>query len=252
MNPTVMGLIVFIAALGGAVFGMWLRQRLPESHLTEATKDTIKVGVGLVATMTALVLGLVTASAKNSFDELDSAVRRTAMELLTLDRLLARYGPETGEIRSSLKQALTGKIEEAWPRDPFARRVDPAESAGSMELMLDRIRKLAPRDDEQKRLQARALDISESLMTTRWVVVSDAASSIPTVFLFILTAWLAVTFTSFGLFAPTNGTVVAVLTLCALSVASAMFIVLEMDRPLDGLIRVSPDPLLYALQRMNH
>jgi len=231
---------------------MWLRRRLPESHMTDATKDTIKVGVGLVATMTALVLGLVTASAKNSFDEFDSAVRRTAMDLLTLDRLLARYGPETGHIRGSLKQALAGKIEEAWPSDRFkARRVDPAASAGAMELLLDQIGRLKPRDDEQKRLQARALDVSESLMTTRWMVVSNAASSIPTVFLFILTAWLAVTFTSFGLFAPHNGTVVAVLTLCALSVASAMFIVLEMDRPLDGFIRVAPDPLIYAYQRMN-
>jgi hypothetical protein len=247
-----MGLVVFVAALGGAMFGMWLRLRLPESHMTDATKDTIKVGVGLVATMTALVLGLVTASAKNSFDEFDSAVRRTAIELLTLDRLLARYGPETGEIRRSLKQAIGAKIEEAWPRDRLkARRVDPAESAGAMELMLDRIRRLTPRDDEQKRLQARALDISESLMTTRWLVVSDAASSIPPVFLFIVTAWLAVTFTSFGLFAPHNGTVIAVLTLCALSVASAMFMVLEMDRPLDGLIRVAPDPWIYAFQRMN-
>jgi hypothetical protein len=98
MSPSIVGVIVFACTLGGSLAGFWLRARLPERHLDDASRDTVKVGIGLVATMTALVLGLVTASAKSSFDAADTAVKHTAMDLLTLDRLLARYGPETAGI----------------------------------------------------------------------------------------------------------------------------------------------------------
>ena len=98
MNALGIAALAFAAALGGALGGMWLRARLPAEHISEATKDTVKLGIGLVATMTALVLGLVTASAKSSFDGLDAAVRHTALDILTLDRVLARYGPEAAPI----------------------------------------------------------------------------------------------------------------------------------------------------------
>src|SRR6185295_1937458 len=99
MNPTVVGMVVFACTLGGALVGHWLRTTLPEHYLDDESKDTVKLGIGLVATMTALVLGLVTASAKSSFDAVDTAVKRTATDILAIDRLLARYGSETGELR---------------------------------------------------------------------------------------------------------------------------------------------------------
>ena len=77
---------------------------LPQHWLDAGSRDTVKVGVGLIATMTALVLALVTASAKNSFDAVDTTVKQTATQLLALDRVLARYGSETGEIRKSLQR----------------------------------------------------------------------------------------------------------------------------------------------------
>jgi hypothetical protein len=252
MYPIAIGLVVFLCTFGGAVFGLWLRTRLPADHFTDATKDTVKLGVGLVATMTALVLGLVTASAKNSFDSVDAAIKHTAMDVLTLDRVLARYGPETASIRAGMKDGLGRKIEQTWPQERGqAPQLDPMASAASMEALLDGVRKLTPRDEEQRRLQARAGEICETLLATRWMSVTDRSTSIPAVFLIILTLWLTTIFASFGLFAPRNRTVVAVLLLCSMSVGSAVFLVLEMDRPLDGLIKVSPEPLRYAHERLN-
>jgi len=111
MNPTKIGIITFAFAFGGVLLGMWLRSALPKHHLDAESKDTVKLGIGLIATMTALILGLVTASAKSSFDAVDNAVAATAVQLLALDRALARYGPETGEIRKQLKQALGERID---------------------------------------------------------------------------------------------------------------------------------------------
>src|SRR5262245_52085543 len=116
MNPTLVGTIVFACTLGGALIGLWLRTKVPAHHLTEESRDTVKLGIGLVATMTALVLGLVTASAKSSFDAVDTAVKHTALDILILDRLLARYGPETSEIRGALQHAFARRIDMIWPQ----------------------------------------------------------------------------------------------------------------------------------------
>ena len=252
MNPILIAAVVLAFTFGGALLGLWIRTKLPEHHVIDATKDTVKLGIGMVATMTALVLGLVTASAKNSFDSVDSAVKHTAIDLLTLDRLLARYGPEAAPTRAALKTAVGGKIEQLWPKDASkSPQVDPAPSGVALESLVDSIRTLTPQNDAQRRLQSRALDLGESLLTTRWLAVADQTTSIPFAFLVILLFWLLIIFASFGLFAPRNGTVVVVLFVCALSVAGAVFLVLEMDRPLEGLIKVSPDPLRFAHERMN-
>jgi hypothetical protein len=253
MNPTVVGSIVFACTFGGALLGMWLRTALPKHHLDAESKDTVMVGIGLIATMTALVLGLVTASAKSSFDAVDAAMKGTAAEILALDRVLARYGPEAGVIRKGLQQAIEARIEMLWPRDSSDLKLDPIRSgaASQAEGLADAIRRLQPRDDSQRALQSRALDLTESLLQARWLVVAGAESSVPPPFLGILLFWLSITFGSFGLFAPRNGTVLVVLFVCSLSVGSALFLVLEMDAPFHGFLRVSADPLRYAYAHLN-
>jgi len=252
MDPIQIAAVVFAFTFGGAMLGLWMHSRLPAHHMVDATKDTVKLGIGMVATMTALVLGLVTASAKNSFDSVDSAVKHTAIDLLTLDRLLARYGPETTPTRAALKSAIGRKIELLWPQDGSnPAQADPSVSGAVLEGLVDSIRALTPRDDAQRHLQSRALDLGESLLATRWLAVADQSTSIPFAFLVVLLSWLLIIFASFGLFAPRNATVVVVLVLCALSVAGAVFLVLEMDRPLEGLIRVSPEPLRQAFAKLN-
>ena len=228
---------------------------LPEHHLDDDTKDTVKLGIGLIATMTALVLGLVTASAKSSFDSMDASVKQSAAQVLALDRLLARYGPETGEIRKGLKQTIGVRIDVIWPRDASAQvEIDPTRSglvAVNEGLVDAELRTLKPRDDVQRTLLARAVDVSETLLASQWSSSTHSGASIPLPFLVILLFWLTITFTSFGLFAPRNALVVTVFFVCAVSVASAVFLVLELDGPFDGLIKVSAEPLRFAHRHLN-
>jgi len=253
MNGSVVGTIVLVCTFGGALIGLWLRRALPGHHLDSDSRDTIKMGIGLIATMTALLLGLVTASAKSSFDAMDTAVKQTTIQLLTLDRLLARYGPEINEIRKGLQHAVGARIDVIWPQDPSKPgSVNPMLSGGAPmgEVLADAIRALKPSNDAQRNLQSRALDTGESLLQGRWIVLAGAENSIPLPFLVILVFWLTIVFVSFGLFAPWNATVVAALFVCAISVATALFLVLEMESPFTGFIRVSPDPLRYALSSL--
>lgn len=119
------------------------------------------------------------------------------------------------------------------------------------ERVVERIRGLSPQNDNQRWLQSRALDLGEALLQARWVVFSSVGTSVPVPFLAVLLFWLTISFASFGLFAPRNATVIAVLFVCALSIAGAVFLILEMDGPFEGLIKISPDPLRYAYSRIN-
>jgi hypothetical protein len=254
MNPTTIGMIVFTCTFGGAMLGMWLRTTLPKHHLDADSRETVKLGVGLVATMTALVLGLVTASAKSTFDDVDTAVKQTAVEVLSLDRALARYGPETIEIRKGLQHAIGVRIDMIWPKSSSKpAKLDPMSSGvgSAAEGLAAAIRGLKPRDEPQRALQSRALDITETLLQTRWLTLAGSESSVPLPFLLIMLLWLTFIFASFGLFAPRNAMVIGVLFFCALSVGSALFLVLEMDSPFNGLLKVSADPLRYALAHLN-
>jgi hypothetical protein len=253
MKPVLMGVLVFALAFAGVLFGTWLRTALPKHHLEDESKDVIKLGIGLIATMTALVLGLVTASAKNSFDAVDGAVKETAVQLLALDRTLARYGPETREIRKGLKQAVGERIDMIWPTDSSRpASVDPttAGMATRAEAVADAIRSLKPHDELQRALQTRAVDLTEGLLQARWLTIASTEASVPVPFLVVLLFWITLTFAAFGMFAP-NRTAIAVLFVCALSIGGALFLLLELDAPFDGLLRVSPAPLRFSYTDIN-
>ncbi len=251
MNPIAMAIIVFACAFGGALVGIKLQAILPEHHLSKESSDTVKIAIGLIATMTALVLGLVTASAKGTFDAMDMAVKQGAANALSLDRLLARYGPETATIRKGLMRMVAKRIDQTWPQDRSRQpQLDPFYISPEGELLVAQIRALLPRTDEQRGLQSRAVDLGESLLASRWAVGASLGTSIPFAFFSILLFWLTITFASFGLYAPPNAVVVSALFMCALSVAGAVFLILEMDQPFGGLITVSPEPLKYALSHL--
>ena len=256
MSPLATSLSVFAFVFGGVLLGMWLRSTLPKDHLDAESRDTVKVGIGLIATMTALVLGLVTAAAKSSFDSGNAAVKQAAMNLLAVDRALARYGPESGEIREGMKDLIAARIDAIWSHgvSELSNTDHRLEKTGfaSAEDVAEAIRGLKPRDDSQRATQSRASDLIETVLQTRWLAALGVVqSSVPLPFLSVLVFWLTITFTSFGVFAPRNGTVLAVLFVCAVSVSSALFLVLELDGPFDGLIKVSPDPLRYAQSHIN-
>ncbi len=251
MNPTIVGMIVFACTFGGALLGFWLRERRKHQLDLEST-ETIRHSIGVVATMTALILGLVTASAKSSFDEVTFAVESSARDILTLDRFLARYGPETSELRADIKDAVARRIDMIWPQGSSRpAQLDPSKLSSDTEGLAERIRALTPRDDSQQWLQARAGEVGEELLEARWLASAYSQASVSAIFLMVLLFWLTITFVSYGLVAARNSTVVTVLFLCAVSAGSALFLIFEMDEPFGGLLRVSADPLHFALAHLN-
>jgi len=248
------GGIVFACAFGGALAGMLLRAALPAHHLSNDSKDVVKLGAGLIATLSALVLGLLIASAKSSFDAQRTGFQQLSANLVLLDRTLAHYGPETKDSREALHRLVAATIERLWPRDAASQAsgLDAAPLTVSGGMLIDQIRALSPKNDGQRWTQSQALQIAADLSRTRWLLVEQGESSIPTPFLVVVVFWLAVLFMSFGLFSPLNPTVIATLWVCALSVAGAMFLIVDLDQPFGGLIQLSSTPLRNALSQIGH
>ena len=243
--------IVFACTFGGALFGICLRRILPEPHLSSDSKDVVKMCTGLIATLSALVLGLLVASAKSSFDSQRTGLQQLSTNLILLDRSLKFYGPETKDAREQLRRTVQLLLDLCWPTDAsHATRLDSLELTVSAGALSASIRDLAPKTDSQKAIQSQALQISFELARTRWFLSQGEESSIPPPFLFILIFWLTVLFISFGLFSPGNATVMTVLLICAVSVAGALFLIVELDRPLRGLIQISRKPLHDALGQL--
>lgn len=251
MSSMLIACIIFACILAGALLGMLVRSALPQHHLNAESKDAVRLGMGLTATMTALVLGLVIASAKESFDYQSSDVKEIAVDVIHLDRVLARYGPETGPIRDQLRQELARHIAERWPENELAA-ADAVKSRAPTptDAVEVAVRALAPANDGQRWLQARAQSLCEDLTRTRWLLFEHAGDSIQTPFLVVLICWLTLLFASFGLFAPRNATVIVTLAVCALSVSGAIFLILEMDQPFEGLLKISDAPLRTALSQL--
>ena len=247
MSSLAIGSIVFACVFGGALVGIFLRSALPEHHLNAESKDAVKVGIGLIATMTALVLGLLVSTAKASYDTKHNELIEMSADTLLLDRVLANYGPEASIIRELLRRAGARSLEMIWPQNGQAPRLEPA--AGG-EVLYDMIEALSPKNEAQRGLQTQALQLAIAVLKMRWLLFEQSGSSISTPFLVVLVFWLTIIFMSFGLFAPRNVTVVATLLVCALSVSGAMFLIVELDRPFEGLIKISNAPFRDAVARL--
>jgi hypothetical protein len=248
LSPIAVTLITFAFVFGGAALGMILRPVLPGDQLRDETKDVVKLGMGLVGTMAALVLGLLIASAKGSFDTQSNELTDMASRIVLLDRVLAHYGPEANGARD----ALRGSVERALEWASVRRVMDSPEFEANNhgELLYDRIQGLSPKDDAQRSMQSQALNIVMSMGQLRWLMAEQRTNSISVSMLVVLVFWLTIIFISFGLYAPRNATVVVTLFVSAISVSGAIFLILEMYSPYEGLIQVSTAPLRAALSHL--
>jgi hypothetical protein len=244
--------IVFGCSIAGAIGGGLLRRFVPESHLSGESKDVVKQGFGLIATMVALVIGLLVASAKSQFDSDSEGFEQLSTNLILLDRSLAHYGPETKGVRDSLRQAVGAIIEEHWPSDEGrpALAVDSGEITARGEALLGAIRDLAPKGEYQTTIKAQAIQIAGELAKTRWTLSQPSGPLLPRPFLVVLALWLTLLFASFGLLTPGNTTVIATLVLCALSLSAAIFLIADLGEPTAGLIRIPSTSLRYALSQL--
>jgi hypothetical protein len=251
MSPLGIASIVLVCVFGSALLGFFLRSALPDNHLSEDSMRAVTLSTGLIATLAALVLGLLISSTKSSFDRINDEVAQAAATIVLLDRNLAHYGPETKEARDLLHSVLVFGTEllSSGEASPLGK-LDTSERRASMEQIQARLRALAPRSDAQRLLQSRAVQLSNDLAQMRWLAIAQGTGSIPTLFLVVLVLWLTIIFAGFGLSTANNSTVVAVLFACALAVSGAIFLIEEMDRPFDGLMKVSSAPLRNALAHL--
>jgi hypothetical protein len=248
----VTSLAAFACMFGGILLGMLLRPVLPDHHLSADSKDVMKLGVGMIATLAALVLGLLTASAQGTFNTMSSELLQTSSQIIVLDRTMAAYGPETQDAREVLRRGVSSAIDLIWPEEKTGQRDAkvPGSSAG-FETIRDKLLQLSPRSDAQRWLQSRALQINGDATGTRWLLKEqEEASSLPKPFLVMLVCWLTVIFLCFSMLSRRNATILIVLFVCALSVASSLYLIQELDSPYQGLIKVSSSPLRNALAEL--
>ncbi|ANB76905.1 DUF4239 domain-containing protein [Paraburkholderia phytofirmans] len=251
MNSLVVASIVFVCVSGSGMLGLALRTFLPDHHLSEDSTAIVKLGAGLMATLAALVLGLLIASSKVTFDRLNDEFTQTAATVFVIDRTLADYGPEAKEAREFLRSTYASAVERFYSEGGAGKAdVDAPETLAHMVQFQQKLRELAPRNDMQRMLQSEALARSHDLAEARWILFRPGEGAIPTPFLAVLVLWLGILFAGFGLVSINYRTAFATLFVCALSVAGAIFLIEDIAHPLEGLMQISRTPAQIALSHL--
>ena len=237
--------------MGAVVLGIYLRRVLPEHYLNPDTKDAVKLAMGLVATMSALVLGLLVTSVKGAYDTRRGEVIQMAATVTFLDRVLKGYGPEASEVRRQFREMVEESIRRLWPRvNDIPAQFRPNEQGDNSVLIAEQIQGLAPRDDTQRSLKTQAMTLIMEFGQLRSMLTAQSVASISRPMLIVVICWLMLIFLSFSLLAPPNPTARVALIASTLSVAGAIFLILEMDLPFEGVIRISSEPMLRAISQL--
>ncbi len=244
MAPATVSLVVAAVAFGGSLLAMAAARVLPNSHLNSDARDVIKLGMALIATLVALVLGLMIATAKGTYDAQSAAVRQFSADAFLIDRTLGEYGPETRPARALLREAVELMLQRLWPADGSApASLAPGEAHAPLSQFLSEVTRLAPRDQKQEFLKTQALRVTSEMAQVRSQMYVQGTSELPTPFLVVVVIWLVVLFAGSGLIAARNPTVLVFLLAATLSVSGAVFLIQELAVPFSGVIRVSGAPL---------
>jgi hypothetical protein len=253
ISPLEIGLVILLIIVSGAVLGMLIGQRLPSHHLSSETKTLISASMAVLGTMSALMLGLLIANSSSAFSTRSGEITRVSADIIRLDRLLRRYGPEASVARAVLQRYAAMKVDDLFPAEAGRKpQLENPASVQMLERLQDMILALRPGDARQRWLSGQALQLAAEVSETRWLLVEQPAKSIPEPVLILIVFWLTLLFASFGLVAPKNLTATVVLFVCVVAASSGIAIVLEMDTPFAGIIRISSAPIHHALEVINH
>jgi len=253
--------IVLLLVLASSAVGLLLQGALRERHRSRETTDAVRLVISILVTFTALVLGLVTSSVKSSYDQFDGRLRGYASDITELDLRLREYGEGADAIRAKLRTYTAAAIADTWRDEPrpagaYPVFADPPsverEPLGALLLDIDiDIRRLEPADDFHRKLAEVLVSRMTDVFQQRWLLVVSLKDTISTPILILMTGWLAMIFGVFGLSSPRNLVVYATIVMCALSLASAVYLIVDLDSPLDGWIQVSSAPLRDALSHID-
>jgi hypothetical protein len=250
MNAITIGMLVTGCVFGAGLAGVLLHPRLPKPHLTRETQDVVKLGIGMLSVLSSLVLGLLIATAKGSSDSTDRDVRSYAADIIVLAETLRDYGADATTPMDLLRRFTSQTLHDIWPEDGAAPDLADRSTGKTLEHVRESIRALHPVDTGQSWLQDQALSLVTSLLRQRWQLIEHQGPNVRPVVLAILVSWVAVIFASFGLNAPRNATVVVAFLLCSMAIGGSVFLIMEMDNPFQGVLRIPRAPMANALAQM--
>jgi hypothetical protein len=249
-NPLTIGLIVYAAILAGTLFGWKLRNFLPPDHLTEETKNLVSMSTAVVATVSALVLGLLISNANSTFTRLGGEVTTMSAQIIRLDQILSRYGAVTEPARETLRQYAEHKAADLFPDDPVDLRIGNRSTYLLLQKTEEMLLALKPENPRDQWWLGQAMTLAGKIGDGRWLIAQQVGQGTPKAFVALLVFWLVLLFASFGLFAPHNLTAAIVLTLSALAVAGAVVMILELEQGFGRLVHVSPQPIRQAVKAL--
>ena len=242
MSAAAIGLVVAAFVFAGGVLGTQLHRFLSPEHMSKESRDVVMLGTGMLSVLASLVLGLLIATAKSAYNSKDTSVRTFAADMILLDETLRDYGDDALEARRALRDYATKLLHDVWPDKPASPYIIESEQGfKSLQRAWEEIRVLKATNEDQRRLVDAALAMSTTLLRQRWLLIEQSGPSVHVTVIAILVAWIIAIFVSFGMNAPRNPTVYAALLICALAMGSAIFLILELDRPFEGLLRISAD-----------
>jgi hypothetical protein len=253
MSTIYVGLIIVSILFCCAVLAIGIARFLPEHQLSTETKSVVSISMAVVGTLSALVLGLLISTANTLYTTKAERVTQISADVISLDRLLRRYGPEAQDIRALLHRYVAAKLQDLFPENPNQLpNMDNEATLSMLEQLQNKILALHPASDTQRWLQSQALQLAADAMTTRWELGEEHLIKTPTVLAVLVVFWFAILFASFGLFAPANIVSITAIFLCSVGVGTAIPMMTELQTPFHGLIRISSAPLLHALDVISH
>jgi hypothetical protein len=252
MSSTTIGILVSAFVFAGAIAGMLMYRIVPAGHQTTDTRDIIRLAIGMISILASLILGLLTASAKQTYDNADTQLRAYAANIIILDAALRGYGPAADPARAALRDYTQRAVHNTWPDDAAAPPAPLEDKAAGdlLETVMHLSMELQPSNEDQRTYRGQAIGLASDLVKARWTLLVNEAGTINPILLIIMVIWIAMIFLSFGLFAPRNATIVIAFAICSVSIGTSIFLILEMDTPFDGVIMVSGTSMKNALDHL--
>ena len=251
MSSTAVFLVSFASILIGAAIGMGLKRLLPAGVLDGGSKEAVRLGAGFLSTLSALVIGLMIASAKNSYDTQNTNIRQLGANVVLVDQMLLKYGPETKTARTLLRELISTAASRIWQENAERNRHEPTfVVSGTADRFYNAVEGLTPANEEQTSLKSRIVQATIEIGRTWVLVFTQSDNAIPVPFFIVLTFWLVVIFASFSVFAEPSPIVIASILVFAFSVSSALFLIVDLSQPFDGLMQISNDHLRVVLSKI--
>lgn len=233
-------LCLTIAGIGSLLSYSWL----PAKHLQEDTNATIRLLANVFVVITSLVLGLLTNSAKNTFESIDHNIHTFATDLILLGRTLRSIGSGADDTH----RLLVAYVQRAVAHVPVVEADREAERL--LNEVGSSLQTIRPDDDQKAAIWNDARQLYREVVHQRWVIIEQSDGTIPAPLIVIVIIWLMLIFASFGYRAPRNSTVVTMFVISAFLIAGSIFLVLDMDVPTSGFIQASSEPLQRVLAEL--